>query len=192
MKWGYIFLVGICLCGAISCSKSPAEQKQSILALREMSDLVTVEYVVTKIIKANDNQTWYKAGDRKILMSCRASIKAGIDLSAIQADNINLTDKSITLQIPPAKIIALDMPAENIVVEYQDIDLFRSPFKAGERDALAAQAEAQIRSGTEAMGLLQSAEANAKQVLTDFLKRLGYTDIIIQTASNQLNNNKKD
>jgi Protein of unknown function (DUF4230) len=192
MKWGYIFLVGICLCGAISCSKSPAEQKQSILALREMSDLVTVEYVVTKIIKANDNQTWYKAGDRKILMSCRASIKAGIDLSAIQADNITLTNKSITLQIPPAKIIALDMPAENIVVEYQDIDLFRSSFKAGERDALAAQAEAQIRSGTEAMGILQSAEANAKQVLTDFLKRLGYTDIIIQTASNQLNNNKKD
>lgn len=192
MKWGYIFLVGICLCGAISCSKSPAEQKQSILALREMSDLVTVEYVVTKIIKANDNQTWYKAGDRKILMSCRASIKAGIDLSAIQADNISLTNKSITLQIPPAKIIALDMPAENIVVEYQDIDLFRSPFKAGERDALAAQAETQIRSGTEAMGILQTAEANAKQMLTDFLKRLGYTDIIIQTASNQSNNNKKD
>lgn len=192
MKWRYIFFIGLCLCGAMGCSKSPAEQKQSILALREMSDLVTVEYVVTKIIKANDNQTWYKAGDRKILMSCRASIKAGIDLSAIQADNINLTNKSITLQIPPAKIIALDMPAENIVVEYQDIDLFRSPFKAGERDALAAQAEAQIRSGTEAMGILQSAEANAKQVLTDFLKRLGYTDITIQTAANQSNNNKKE
>jgi Protein of unknown function (DUF4230) len=192
MKWGYIFFIGICLLGVGSCGKSPAEQKLSILALREMSDLVTVEYVVTKIIKANDNQTWYKAGDRKILMSCRASIQAGIDLSAIQADNINLTNKSITLQIPPAKIIALDMPAENIVVEYQDIDLFRSPFKAGERDALAAQAEAQIRSGAEVMGILQSAEANAKQVLTDFLKRLGYTDIIVQTAANQLNNNKKD
>lgn len=183
MKWGYIFFIGICLLGIAGCGKSPAAQKQSILALREMSDLVTVEYVVTKIIKANDNQTWYKAGDRKILMSCRASIKAGIDLSAIQPESIEATNKSVVLTIPPAKIIALDMPAENIVVEYQDIDLFRSPFKAGERDALAAQAEAQIRSGVEAMGILQAAEDNAKQVLTDFLSRLGYQNITIRSGN---------
>lgn len=192
MKWGYIFLVGICLLGTGGCGKSPAEQKQSILALREMSDLVTVEYVVTKIIKANDNQTWYKAGDRKILMSCRASIKAGIDLSAIQAENINLNSEQITLQIPAAKIISLDMPAENIVVEYQDIDLFRSPFKAGERDALAAQAEAQIRSGVEAMGILQSAEDNAKQFLHNFLQQLGYNDITIITAGSSTQKPQKD
>jgi hypothetical protein len=192
MKRGYIFLVWVCLCCLGGCGKSPAEQKQSILAIREMSDLVTVEYVVTKIIKANDDKTWYKAGDRKILMSCRASLKAGIDLSAIQADNINLNKKSITLQIPPAKIISLDMPAENIVVEYQDIDLFRSPFKAGERDALAAQAEAQIRSGAEAMGIVQTAETNAKQFLNNFLERLGYTDITILTADTPIANPKKD
>jgi hypothetical protein len=192
MKRGYIFLVWVCLCSLGGCGKSPAEQKQSILAIREMSDLVTVEYVVTKIIKANDDKTWYKAGDRKILMSCRASLKAGIDLSAIQADNINLSNKSITLQIPPAKIISLDMPAENIVVEYQDIDLFRSPFKAGERDALAAQAEAQIRSGAEAMGILQTAETNAKQFLNNFLERLGYNDITLLTAGTPIANPKKD
>jgi hypothetical protein len=185
-------LIMLCMYTVMGCGKSPAEQKQQVLAIREMSDLVTVEYVVTKIIKANDNRTWYKAGDRKILMSCRASLKAGIDLSAIQADHINLNKKSITLHIPPAKIISLDMPAENIVVEYQDIDLFRSPFKAGERDALAAQAEAQIRSSAEAMGMLQSAEANAKQVLTGFLTRLGYTEIVLQTAPVQPNSLKKD
>ena len=146
-----------------------------------MSDLVTVEYVVTKIIKANDNKTWYKAGDRKILMSCRASLKAGIDLSAIKEDNIQVDDKTISIQVPPAKLISLSMPPEDIIVEYQEIDLFRTPFKAGERDALAAQAEAQIRSSAEAMGILQTADANAKNLVTDFLKRAGYTTVNITT-----------
>lgn len=192
MKRGYIFLLLMCLYGAMGCSKSLAEQKQQVLAIREMSDLATVEYVVTKIIKANDDQTWYKAGDRKILMSCRAAIKAGIDLSAIDPQLIQSEGKSITLSIPPAKIISLDMPAENIVVEYQDIDLFRSPFKAGERDALAAQAEAQIRSGVAAMGILQAAEDNAKQFLTNFLQRLGYQDITITTTGTPVANPQKD
>jgi Protein of unknown function (DUF4230) len=173
-------LLAMC-CFTGSCGKSADAGQREIMAIREMSDLVTVEYLVTKIIKANDNKTWYKAGDRKILMSCRASIKAGIDLLAIKEENIQVDGKSISIQIPPAKLISLDMPPEDIVVEYQEIDLFRSPFKAGERDALAAQAETQIRNSTEAMGILQTANTNAKNMVTDFLKRAGYTTVNITT-----------
>jgi Protein of unknown function (DUF4230) len=157
-----------------------------------MSELATAEYIVTKIIKASDNQTWYKAGDRKILMSCRASIKAGIDLSAISEENIKIDGKNISLQIPGAKIISLNMPPEDIKVEYQEIDLFRSPFKAGERDALAAQAEAQIRNGAEVMGILQTADANAKSFVTDFLQRAGYTGITITSGNTPAAKPKKD
>jgi hypothetical protein len=176
----------------IGCQKSGPGGPQQILALREMSDMATVEYVVTKIIKANDNKTWYKLGDRKILMSCRATIKAGIDLAAIKPENIQIEGKKLTLAIPSAKIIALNMPPEDIVVEYQDIDPLRSAFKAGERDALAAQAEAQIRTGIADMGILQTAEANAKQFLTQFLQRLGYADIVIITADSLTPTPKKD
>jgi hypothetical protein len=192
MRAHRIFLGVLYGCMLTACGKSKLAKEQEILVLREMSNLVTTEYVVTKIIKANDNQTWYKAGDRKILMSCRASIQAGIDLSAIQASSIDLQGKSVTLQLPPAKVIAVNMPPENIVVEYQDVDFFRSPFKAGERDALAAQAESQIRSGAATMGILRTAEANAKQFLTGFLKRLGYEQIIIQTGTTPLINTPKN
>ncbi len=166
------------------CGRNTPQQRNEILALREMSELVTVEYVVTKIIRANDNKTWFKLGDRKILMSCRASLKAGIDLAQLTADNIKIADKKITLQIPSAKLVSLNIPPENIVVEYEEIDLFRLPFKSEERDDLAAQAETQIRNSAEAMGLLQTADENALSFLTDFLQRLGYTDITI-TSGNQ-------
>lgn len=48
----------------MSCNKKE-KQLQQVMALQQMNDLATVEYVVTKIIKANDNKTWYKIGDRK-------------------------------------------------------------------------------------------------------------------------------
>lgn len=171
-------LVGVVAAG---CGKSSKTQRQEVLAIQQMSDLVTVEYVVTKIIKANDNKTWYKVGDRKILMSCRASIKAGIDLAGLTDKDIAIDGKDISIALPPAKLISLNMPPESIIVEYEEIDAFRSPFKAGERDALAAQAEAQIKSSVEAMGVLQTAQGNAQAFVTDFLKRLGFNNITITT-----------
>jgi Protein of unknown function (DUF4230) len=181
-RW-QLFLLLACSGFTSGCGKQASARQREILTIREMSELATAEYIVTKIIKASDNKTWYKAGDRKILMSCRAFVKAGIDLSAISENNIQIEGKNITLQIPVSKIISLNMPPEDIKVEYQEIDIFRSPFKAGERDALAAQAEAQIRSGAEVTGILQTADANAKSFLTDFLKRAGYTGITITTAT---------
>jgi hypothetical protein len=178
-----LFLLMACWCCSSGCGKSAPAKQREILAIREMSELATAEYIITKIIKASDDQTWYKAGDRKILMSCRAYIKAGIDLSAISEDNIHTDGRNITIQIPQAKIISLNMPPEDIVLEYQDIDLLRSPFKSSERDALAAQAEVQIKNGAEATGILQTAEANAKSFLTDFLQHAGYTGITINTGN---------
>jgi len=57
----------------------------NILSIREMGDLATVEYTVTKIIKTSNNKTWFKAGrNRKILMSCEANIKkTGIDVGSL-------------------------------------------------------------------------------------------------------------
>ena len=101
----------------ISC-KSSKEDINEVLALREMSELATVEYVVTKIIRASDDQTWYKIGDRKILMSCEATVKAGIDFSKIREEDIRIDGKQISLQLPRAHVISMNIKPEDVRVEY--------------------------------------------------------------------------
>jgi len=60
-----------------SCSQTLEEKmNHKFSALKETAELGTVEYTIKKIIKAND-ETFYSVGDRKILMSCRATMKAG-------------------------------------------------------------------------------------------------------------------
>src|SRR5512139_157583 len=121
-----------------SC-KSEHKEMNEVLAFKEMSELATVEYIVTKIVKAEDNQTWYKFGDRKILMSCEASIKAGIDFSKINEGDVTIEGKSISLVLPKAHFISMNIKPEDVRVEYVETGLFRDDFTTAERDALLAQ-----------------------------------------------------
>jgi hypothetical protein len=168
-----------------SC-QNKEKQLNEVFALREMSELATVEYTVTKIVKASDDQTWYKFGDRKILMSCKASIKAGIDLSQITEANVKIDGKQIEMVLPRAHVISLNMKPEDIRVEYQETGFFRDKFATEERDDLMKQGETQIRNSTEAMGVLQTAETNATLVMSNYLKSLGYQKINIRYTSNPI------
>ncbi len=177
----YVFLILIYF---LSCGKK-ADQKANIFSLREMSDLATVEYTVTKIIKASDNKTWFKIGERKILMSCEAHIKAGIDMSAINENSFKINEKNIEVTLPPPKIISFSIPPEGIKTEYEETGVFRDKFKTQDRDALATEAEKQIRNSIESLGILQQAKVNTALFVTNFLKKLGYENISINYNGNQ-------
>ena len=177
---------------AVACSKKNDEQKGILFSLREMSDLATVEYTVTKIIKANDNKTWFKIGDRRILMSCEAHIKAGIDMSSITEKDVTIEGKNIKLILPQPKVISLSIPAELIKVEFQDVSLFRDPFKTSERDHLAAQAEMQIRNNIDSLGILQQAKINTSLFVNNLLIRLGYENISMSYSGDQPVKNRNE
>lgn len=178
-----ILLLLLLACGR----KDKTDEKPGILTLREMSDLATVEYTVTKVIKASDNKTWFKMGDRKILMSCEAHIKAGIDMSAIHKNNFTVTGKNIEVTLPQPKIISISLPADAIKTEYEDVGVFRDQFNSRDRDALATQAEQQIRNSVDSLGILNQAKVNTSVFVTNFLKRLGYENITINYTGVQLN-----
>ncbi|MEP6615073.1 MAG: DUF4230 domain-containing protein [Ginsengibacter sp.] len=154
------------------------ERQEKAMMLKELNDLVTVEYVVTKIIRASDD-TWFKIGTRKILMSCKATLRAGIDLSKITEKNIDIQNKSISLHLPHATLLSLDIKPEDLKTEYEDVSLLRSSFSSAEIDAFAVQGESNIRKSADSLGILQTAEINANFILTGFLRRLGYEKISI-------------
>ncbi len=153
---------------------SPAE---TMATLQELQELATVEYTITKVVKANDNQTWYKFGDRKILITAEATVKGGIDLSALTEKNIIVDGKKISIQLPQPKILSVNLPPQNIKVAFQDVDLFRSQFTSGERDALLAQAEQQIRNSGNELGILEQAKTNTQLFFSNFLIQLGFEEV---------------
>ena len=150
------------------------------MLVKETGQLLTAEYTLTKIIKANDNKTWYKVGNRKILMSCEAQVRAGVNLQNVGIKNIAVYDDSISLLLPPSQFFSLNIPPEKIKVQYQEVDVLRDPFSAAEREALLAQAEAQIRQVVDSLGILKTAEENATLYLQNLLQSAGYHKVHIR------------
>jgi hypothetical protein len=172
------FYSALSILAIISCNKA-SDQRQEVLALRQMGNLATTEYVVTKIVKATDDQTWYKLGDRKILISCQANIKAGIDLTKLTENDVVIDGKNITLYLPPPQILSLSIPPEKINVEYKEISIMRDDFDNAERDALLTQAENQIRNSVKELGVMETTEKNTTLFVSNFLKKLGFESVNI-------------
>jgi len=178
-------LIGLFVLFAVtSCEQETDYSKleEQVGKITSLSELGTVEYVISKIVKADDNATWYKFGDRKILFSCKATLKAGIDLSKLTNDDIK-TDfgkKSISITLPKAKPLSLNMKPEDIALVYEKTSITRSSFSNSERDAVLAQGEKNIWESVPTIGILADAEDNAKLFLESILKQAGYTKINVE------------
>ena len=174
-------LVSICFFALFSCKQdiSYKQMEEQVGKITSLTELGTVEYVVTKIVKANDNATWYKFGDRKILFSCKAILKAGIDLSKLEDSDIkaNIEKKSISITLPRAELLSVNLKPENIKLIYEKTSITRSSFSNKERDAILAQGEADILKSVPDMGIFDDAENNAKLFLEAFLKQAGFTNV---------------
>lgn len=181
----YIYILLFFLLAA--CKSQLPGNIETIAALQNMQELATVEYTVTKVVKANDNKIWYTIGDRKILLTCQASIKAGIDLAQLRPDDIKVRGKSITIRLPEPKILSVNLPPENIKVAYSEVGILRSDFTTAEKDALMAQAEKQIWAAGNDLGILEQAKLNTQTFLVGFLKQMGFESIGLEYGNSPIN-----
>jgi hypothetical protein len=167
--------------------KSIPEQKAAILSIKEMQQLASVEYQVSKVVKATD-KAWFKLGDRKILIRCKAKVKAGIDLAGLTEKQIVIENEQITLYLPHAKILALQILEEDIDTPIESTGFFRDRFSLAEKQQLLTQAEQDIREKCSTLGIEKDAEKFAQQYLENLLKQIGYNKVNINFKEPPANN----
>lgn len=169
------FLLLLTACGT---DDSPAKESE-VFEVRSIGTLSTSEYTVGKIIKLDDKGDWWKWGDRKILISCKAKIKAGVNLNKIKDSDILVDGKRIEIQLPEPEIISFEMDPDQIRTEMTDVNGFRSDFSQADKNKILQLGEKAIRKDLRQLSILSDAEANAIAFLKDFYKTLGFEEIII-------------
>ena len=170
----YAFLIFL-----YGCNDNLPRPAETVAMLQEMEELVSVEYIISKVVKVNDNRTWFKLGDRKILITCEAIVKAGINLKDISKKDIKRAGKTITIQLPAPKIISVNLPPEKIIVAFEKVSVFRDPFTAKERNMLLTQAEQQIWNSGIELGIIDQAKINTQLLLSRFLMQLGFEKVLL-------------
>jgi hypothetical protein len=147
----------------------------SARTLKDLAELATVEYSVTKIVSYKD-VAWY--GDRKILFEAAATVKAGIDMNELADQDIKLEgDSGVTVSLPQPKILLFNMKPENMREIFNESGILRSDFSNQEKDGLLSQGEKDIRAKVAAMDILQRAARNARILIESWLKKTGFSQV---------------
>jgi hypothetical protein len=152
-----------------------------VRSIRDLSNLTTVELVEYTIVeKGTDGGFLNWASGDSLQLFAVARIGAGIDLGEVSVRSFDLSDDGVVeLAIPGAEIqyVAVDNQATQILD--RDTGLFTSGDPRLETDARRL-AEDVLQQAALDEGILEIAENNAREVVTNFLLSLGYRDVVIE------------
>ena len=154
-----------------------------ISSIRDMSNLTTVETVQYTIVDKGTDQGWleWARGDSLQLFAV-ARIGAGIDMSGISVRNVSLDDQGVVeITVPAAEIQYVSVDNEATQILDRETGLFTKGDPRLETDARQVAEEVLVQAAVDE-GVLADAEANARQILTDFLLGLGYRDVVVEFA----------
>lgn len=185
-SFGLISIILFASCDKIKIDALSSESLQEKFDAKSKdlvsAELGTVEYSVKKIIKADDSMDWYTIGDRKILFSCKATLKAGVKLDNFNSENvvINEENKSAVVTLPHAELLSMNMSPDDIKLEYQNVGVFRSGFSAKERNSLLEQGEVNIKGSVEELGIIRDAEKQATDFMVNLLTQLGFQSVTVK------------
>jgi len=153
-----------------------------ITSIRDMARLTTVEAVEYTIVEKGTDRGWlsWARGD-SIQLFAVARIGAGVDLSEVSVRDVSVDpeDGVVELVIPNAEVqyVAVDNEATQILDRSTGIFTRGDPRLETDTRQIADEV---LRQSAIDGGLLERAEDNARQVLTDFLLGLGYRDVIVE------------
>lgn len=168
----------------VSCSKTDVGSGW-LNKMKQAAELSTVQYTVQKVVSNND-ESWRIFGDRKILFSFKAVIKAGIDMEKFDATKVRVVEsrrdkkKKIWLELPQPRILSYNIRPDDVKQLYSEVSLLRTEYSNEERDAIVTKGEMELKMDRELTEMiLRDARLNAEVFMKMLLLRNGFTDVYI-------------
>jgi hypothetical protein len=137
--------------------------------VKAVAKLVSSEATVRDVVVYEN--TWYGSTKRSLVV-VTGRLLAGIDLRDNPDVSIDNAARHITIRIPPAKLIALEV---RDMRTYDERGGLWNPFTPEDRDAIQRQARAQLTAAGSQLELLRHANESAVELLRMLLAKDGYT-----------------
>lgn len=182
--FGGLFASKVWLSGDTKEQESAAFVEQ----VRDMSALATSQAFIKAVVEQTDNQLFGQeiginlpGTERRILLIVPGTVLAGVDLEAINEQDIQLNEEAKTIQITIPRASFLQEPAVDMenVRAFSVEGMFRSNVNWEEGFEIVSEAQALIKKEAEQQGILKQAETNAEQVLKQFFEYAGYEATIV-------------
>ncbi len=154
-----------------------------ILQIQSLSELVTVKYVIEKVIfaeatKATTIDQLLPGRDDKIILLAHGVVKAGVDLSRLKPEDVEVNGERVRLTIPAAVVTDQYLDENATQVLDRRAGLLRSYDLKLEQQA-RQEAVSQIVRAARLNGIEREANDRARQQLRALLQAMGYKEIEI-------------
>lgn len=176
-----IIVIGAGYCGSrllpsrIGANKTTTIHDVIISQMQTVAELVSTEATVRDVVVYEN--TWYGSTKRSLVV-VTGKLLVGIDLRDNPQVSIDQSAKRISIRIPPAKLIGVEITDMRTYDEHGGL---WNPFRPEDRDAIQRQARAQLSAAGNQVDLLRHANESAVTMLRMLLARDGYTvDVAIR------------
>ena len=196
MKKTWILSVFAALLFLLASCETKTENNDWQQKLKQAAELGTVQYTVQKVI-SNSDESWQLLGNRKVLFSFKAIIKAGIDMEKFNpelvsiSENKNQKTKSISVELPQPEIFSYNIRPDDVKMIYNQVSTFRTEYTNQERDAIVAEGEMELKNDAElTQMILKDARQNASTFFEMLLRQNGFNNVTItfkEEKENEIN-----
>lgn len=141
--------------------------------VQTLSQLVTVKYVMEKIVVYEDVK-WFPGGDNRVLMIAHGIVKAGVDFQRLKPDDLEFDPKNkrVKLRLPPAQITDCYLDEKQTQIVERSTGLLRTFDKDLEQTARLIAVE-DVRRGARTAGILKDADERARAQVEKFFQQMG-------------------
>jgi hypothetical protein len=153
--------------------------------VQQLNRLETVVYSLDTVVEGNESNPVLPdalAGD-KLLMIVHGQTIAGIDMSKLQPDSVQITEgtqgRSIRLTLPSSQVFVTTIDVHKTRVYSRDTGLFVRADPNLETQVLQ-KAQAQLQQTALSDGILDAATKNARATVTAMLEGLGFEHVEIR------------
>ena len=181
-----IFGIGV-LCG-LKLSwwwspSSPGKFSNTVAILQQvktLSELVTVQYVIEKVegieVPSEHLVGQLIGSENRLLLLAHGTVKAGIDLSKLQPEDIVVNEKTIFINLPQAKITDAYLDEKLTMVIDRQTGLL-APSDRDLEQTVRKNAVDDIRRAAREGGILNAADERAQTQLRNLLLKLGFEKV---------------
>lgn len=141
--------------------------------VQQLSDLVTVRYSIQRVVGLTEQKQPF--GSESILLMVQGEAQAGIDLSKIKPQDVQLlSDGSVEIALPPARLTSAFLDENQIKVWDRSVTWWTPwvPYDPDLEHKARLQALDDVRSAALQMGIVRQAQRNAEVSIRDLLGAL--------------------
>lgn len=139
--------------------------------VQTLSQLVTVKYVMEKVVIFEDVK-WYPGGDSRVLLLAHGIVKAGVEFDKVTLEDVELTGKKVTIVIPAAKITDCYLDDRQTRVVERSTGILRTFDKDLEQNARKIAVD-DIRRAARTAGIVKDADERAREQLEKMFQQMG-------------------